>query len=60
MTPGNLPPGLLQGRLECRPTTTRLSYTERNQKNMLLPKEAYIKSEFSADFKYGNGMFLKI
>ena len=42
------------------PVTTRLSYTERNQKSMLLPKEAYIKSEFSADFKYGNGMFLKI
>ena len=42
------------------PLTTRFSYTERNQKSMLLPKEAYIKSEFSADFKYGNGMFLKI
>ena len=40
--------------------TTRLSYIERNLKSMPLPKGAYIKSEFSADFKYGNGMFLKI
>ena len=41
-------------------STTRFSYTERNLKNMLLPKETYIKSEFSADFKYVNRIILKI